>query len=278
MIDQEAVSDRDARGETSVGPSQILIALSTVYVVGETSQGMDHLRLVELVLLAVAVFGVATTYLFVATAIEYRHRDNGLAYILFVLGVGVWNGTFAAQLVATDPTVEQFFLSLSLVGALLAGLGWFLFAATASSTPALPASRPVFGAAAVLVGLGIALAMTTPIHDLYWQFDPTGGSAVGASDLAVGYWLHTALIAGLFGAGAGLFAAAWRDGVGGRYPRWYAVLGVLAVPAVVVSNALFAGALTVAPFGALALGTVGWLQAKRWTGFPGFREVLTPIR
>lgn len=239
---------------------------------------MDALRLVELVLLAAATLGVATTYLFVATAIEYRHRDNGLAYILFVLGVGVWNGTFAAQLVATDQTVEGFFLSLSLVGALLAALGWFLFAATASSTPELPARRPVFGAAAVLVGLGIALAMTTPIHDLYWQFDSAGGSAVGPADFAVGYWLHTALIAGLFGAGGGLFAAAWREGVGGRYARWYALLGALAVPAVVASNVLFAGALTVGPVVALALGTVGWLQAKRWTGLPGFREVLTPIR
>lgn len=239
---------------------------------------MDALGLVELVLLAVAVVGVATTYLFVATAIEYRHRDNGLAYILFVLGVGVWNGTFAAQLVATDRTVEGFFLSLSLVGALLAGLGWFLFAATASSTPALPARYPVFGVASVLVGLGIALAMTTPIHDLYWQFDPAAGSAVATADFAVGYWLHTALIAGLFGAGAGLFAAAWRDGVGGRYAYWYAVLGGLAVPAILASNILLAGALTVAPMVAVALGTVGWLQANRWTGIPGFREVLTPIR
>lgn len=239
---------------------------------------MQSPRLIELLLMVGAIIGVGTTYLFVATAIDYRHRDNGLAYILFVLGVGVWNGMFAAQLLATDPTVDQFFLSLSLVGALLAGLGWFLFAATASSTPDLPAHRAVFGTAAVLVGLGIALATTTPIHDLYWQIDASGGSVVGGADFAVGYWLHTALIAGLFGAGASLFAAAWYGDGGGLYPRWYAALGFLAVPAVVASNVLYGGSLSVAPLVAISLTTAGWLQAKRWSGFRLVRDALAPTR
>lgn len=235
---------------------------------------MPPIQLIDLLMMGGAVIGVGSMYLFVATAIDYRHRDNGLAYILFVLGVGVWNGTFGTHFLARDPVIDQFFLSLSTVGALLAGLGWFLFAATASSTPNLPARRPVFGALAVIVGFGIAVAMTTPIHGLYLQVDAVGGSSgVG---YGVGYWLHTALIAGLFGAGALLFATDWHGSDPVHYPRWYASLGVLAALAVVGSTGLAPAGVSVAPLVATSLTTVGWLQAKRWSGLEALRNGLTP--
>lgn len=42
------------------------------------------------VLAAGGIVAARTTDPYVATAIAYRHRDNGLAFILFVLGVGIW--------------------------------------------------------------------------------------------------------------------------------------------------------------------------------------------
>lgn len=230
---------------------------------------------INLLLVLGAVAGVGTMYLYVATAIDYRHRDNGLAYILFVLGVGVWNGMFVTNYVVTDPMTEHFFLSLSMVGALLSGLGWFLFAGTASSTPELPARRPVFGTVAVLVGLGIALAMTAPVHEFYWHLDAGSQSSVAAITPAFGYWLHTVLLAGLFGTGTVLFAAAAQETNGAFYPRWYALFGTLAVLAVLGSNVLYPGEESVAPLAAVLLTTVGWLQAKRWEGFRRLRDSLT---
>lgn len=213
-----------------------------------------------------ALLGLVTTYPYVATAIAYRHRDNGLAYILFALGVGVWSGLFAAQYLSGDPAVTLYFYSLSTVGALLAGLGWFLFASTASSTPELPARRPVFAGAAVLVGAGITLTMTSPVHTWYWVSDASGSTLLAAFVPRPGYWLHTGLLVCLFGAGTLLFGAAWRSGERVPYVHGYVVAGTATVLAVLGSNLLATGGLSVAPLVAVCLTTIGWLQAKRWRG------------
>ena len=116
--------------------------------------------------------------------------------------------------------------------------------------------------------------MMTPIHGFYLRVDTVGQPAgVG---YGVGYWLHTALLAGLFGAGAVLFAADWNGGEPVRYPRWYAGLGALAALAVVGSNGLAPAGVSVAPLVATSLTTVGWLQAKRWSGLEALRDGLDP--
>ena len=89
---------------------------------------------VTAVFAALGSLAVATTVPYLVAAIEYRRRDNGLAYLLLVAGVGVWNAMTVVQLLTPDPLVKVFFLGLSVVGAVQAGLGWFLFATTASST------------------------------------------------------------------------------------------------------------------------------------------------
>lgn len=225
-----------------------------------------------------AILGALTTYLYVATGITYRHRDNGLAYILFVLGVGVWNGIFAAQFLSRDPTVNQYFLSLSMVGALLAGLGWFLFASTASSTPAVPAQRMIYGTTAILVGITITLVITTPVHTLYWEIDPSDPSVVAVISPKLGYWLYTGLLASLFIGGTGLFSIAWHNGESISYTRSYTIAGIATVIAVVGSNIVTPGGLSVAPLVAVCLTTIGWLQAKRWSGFQFFRSTKTQPR
>lgn len=206
-----------------------------------------------------------TAFPYVATAIAYRRRDNGLAYILLALGVGVWNGMVAAQALSADPLVGTFFLALSIVGALLAGLGWFLFAGTASSTPLVPNQRLLYGGAAVLVGIDIAVAVTAPVHDFYWV--PVAATAEATPFVAVaprlGYWLHTQLLLVLFLAGTVLFAGAWRGGTGLPYSRAYTVGGAATVVAILGSGVLAPGGLTVAPLAAAGLATIGWLQASR---------------
>lgn len=224
--------------------------------------------------LAVAsVLASLSAYPFVATAIAYRRRDNGLAYILLVLGVGVWNGMVAVRLFATEPLVRTFFLALALVGALLAGLGWFLFAATASSTPVVPNERALFGVAAVLVGLDIALAVTAPVHDLFWVTLPGTAAASTAAPVVprIGFWFHTTLLVLLFGAGTALFSTAWRAGERVRYSRAYTVAGAVTVGAIVGSNVLAPGGLTVAPLAAASLSTIGWVQARRGRLLGGLR-------
>lgn len=223
---------------------------------------------VPYVLVAIgALVGFLSVYPYVATAITYRHRDNGLAYILFVLGVGVWNGLFLAQYLSADPRVTLYFYSLSLVGALLAGLGWFLFAATASSTPSIPARRPVFALAATLVGVCIALTMTSPVHAAYWVADAGTPTLFAAFAPRVGFWVAVAVLVGLFSAGTALFAVAWHRSNRVRYTYAYTVAGGATVLAVVGSATLLDGGLSVAPLVAVCPATIGWLQAKRWSGF-----------
>lgn len=211
-----------------------------------------------------AVLVTLSSYPYMRTAIAYRRRDNGLAYLVLVMSVGGWNGTSAAQLLGAEVYVKAFYYSLSTVGASLAGLGWFLFAGTASSTPDVRDRGALYGVATVLVGVNITLAITSPVHDLYWTLPPetatTGAFAVVV--LTVGYWLYTLLVA-LFGAETILFARAWRTTPGDRYPRAYTVAGTATIVAILGSNVLAPGGLTVAPLVAAGLTTVGWVQASR---------------
>lgn len=224
-----------------------------------------------LVLAGAAALASLATAPFVATAIAYRRRDNGLAYIVAVIGVGVWNGMFAVRALTGQPLVRTFFLSLALVGGLLAGLGWLMFAATASSTPDPPSQRLLFGGAALLVGVDIALVVTTPVHDVYWV--PLEASAAGLAAVSprIGYWLHTLLLGLLFAGGTALFAAAWDRGSGLPFSRAYAVAGTTTSVAVVGSNLLAPGGLPVAPLAAASLTSIGWLQARRGRVLPWFR-------
>jgi hypothetical protein len=214
-------------------------------------------------LAALAVVAVVTTVPYALTAIDYRRRDNGLAYLLFVSGVGVWNAMFAVQLLAPEPAVKVFFLALSVVGAVLAGLGWFLFASTASSTSQRFNRQSIYVTASVLGGLDIALAVTAPVHDFYWVAVSGGGYEFATITPGVGYWLHTALLAVLFGVGAWLFRQAWRQGINVEFSRMYAVVGAVVVLAIVGSNVLWPGGRGIAPLAAASLMTIGWFQATR---------------
>lgn len=209
-----------------------------------------------------AAVGVLATYPYAGTGIAYRRSDNGLAYILLVMGVGIWNAMFVAQLLSDQPLVTEFFHSLSFVGALLTALGWLLFAGTASSTPPLPRQRLIYGAAAVLVGLNIALVLTNPIHGLYWTLPADSTTATFAVIVpTLGYWLHTQLLVVILGVGTLLFASAWNSGRSVRYSRAYTVAGAATVGAVIGSNVFLVGGTSIAPIVAMSLTTVGWIQA-----------------
>lgn len=224
----------------------------------------------------VAASGLAaiSTYPFVATAIAYRRRDNGLAYILMVLGVGVWNGMFVAQVLSDEPLVQTFFLALAVVGGLLGGLGWFLFAGTASSTPFVPNERTVYGVAAVLVGLDVALAVTAPIHDFYWVTATGTSTSFASIGPRIGYWLHTQLVVLLFAAGTVLFAVAWREGRSVEYARAYTVAGSATVFAILASNVITPGGLSIGPVMAVSLTSIGWVQARRGRVLGTLRDYL----
>lgn len=216
-------------------------------------------------LLAVgALVVVLSTVPYAATGVSYRRSDNGLAYIALVTSVAVWNGAFAAQLLTADPLVGVFFYALSAVGVALAALGWFLFATTASSTPPLPVRRAVYGAA-VLVGVDISLAVTSPAHALYWTLPPDAGAVGGFAVVvpAPGYWLHVLLVSALFAGGTLWFASVPRGDSAGRYGRAYATAGTATVAAFLGGAAFAPGGLSVAPLVAAALTTVGWVQAER---------------
>jgi hypothetical protein len=226
---------------------------------------------VTVVTAALALAAAVTTVPYAMTAITYRRRDNGLAYLLFVSGVGVWNAMFVVQLLAADPTVKVFFLGISVVGAVLAGLGWFLFATTASSTSGWSDRQEVYMVVSVLGGLDIVLAVTAPVHPFYWVKAAGGVFEFAVITPAVGYWLHTALLAGLFGAGGWLFAAAWRRGTNVTFSRSYAVAGAITALAVIGSSVAAPGGQSVAPLAAAGLTTIGWFQASRGRALAWFR-------
>ncbi|WP_226481401.1 histidine kinase N-terminal 7TM domain-containing protein [Natrinema amylolyticum] len=233
---------------------------------------MNSAQLISATLATGAVLVVLTTYPYLATAIAYRDRDNGLSYIVFLMGVAVWNGLFAAQVMDPRPIVKGFFFSIATLGAVLAGVGWLLFASTASSTPSLPYRETIYRLVALLAGLEIALAITNPAHALYWQI--AGGSsdslAFTVIDPNVGYWIHTAFLVALFGAGTVLFGLAWRRGTDVRYTRSYAIVGAATTAAIVGSNVFFTGTASLAPLVAGSLTTIGWVQAqqKRYLQLP----------
>lgn len=222
----------------------------------------------------VALFVVVSTVPYGLTAIDYRRRDNGLAYLLLVSGVGVWNAMFVVHLLAPDPVAKGFFLALSIVGAVQSGLGWFLFATTASSTDNRFNRRAFNATVSVLGGLDIVLAVTAPVHDFYWLAATGEGFAFAAVTPAAGYWLHTALLAGLFGAGAWQFAGAWRVGTNVVYSRAYTLAGAAVLLAVVVSNVVWPGPRGIAPIAAGLVTTIGWKQARQGRALARLRAML----
>lgn len=227
-----------------------------------------------------AVLLVLATVPFLVTAISYRQRDNGLAYLLLVLGVGVWNGMAVAQLLGSEPLVKLYFASLAVVGALLAGLGWFLFASTASSTTDV-LDRPVFyGAVAVLVGLDIILAITSPVHDLYWLVPTDAGASQRFMVYVpvIGHWLHTALLVVLFGLGAWLFGGAWRGGINTKFSRAYTIAATLTALTLVGETLLLGSQPPLASVMAGSLGTIGWIQARRGRALAPIRLFVRSLR
>lgn len=220
---------------------------------------------VSLLLAIGAIVGVLSTIPFSLAAINYRQRDNGLAFLLLIAGVGVWNLMFVAQLLSPDPIIGGFFLALSVVGAVQSGLGWLLFASTASSTTNLLSRRDFYAGVSILSGIDIVLAVTAPVHTFFWQL-PTASSgpqSFAAVHPELGYWLHTGLLVVLFGAGTALFAETWWSQPESTYPRAYTIAGSLTIVAIVGSNLLAPGGLGVAPIVAVSLSSVGWLQASR---------------
>ncbi|MDX1745487.1 MAG: histidine kinase N-terminal 7TM domain-containing protein [Halobacteriales archaeon] len=224
---------------------------------------MIHATVALYLLVFVSFLAVFSLYPYITTALPYRQRDNGLAYILLVLGMALWNGMAIAQLLSPRLEVKAFFLSLAIVGALQAGLGWFLFAGTASSTPEVPYQRILYGGAAMLIGIDIVLAMTSPVHTVYWVLPEATSPGFAVIVPRPAYWLHTLLLVGLFAAGVILFGIAWREGVNVGYTRAYTLIGALLVVAILASNVLTPGGLSVAPQLAFSLATIGWLQANR---------------
>lgn len=227
-----------------------------------------------LILAVLAIAVVISTVPYALVGIEYRTRDNGLAYLLLVVGLGIWNAMFFAQLLSADPQVKVFFLGLSVVGAVQSGLGWFLFATTASVTSSVLNRRDVYSIVAILGGLDIILAVTTPVHTFYWEQTTvrTGPFGFAAVEPHIGYWLHTALIALLFTAGTVLFWDRWREGTDVRFPRAYTFAGMATVVVLVESNVIVPGGLGFAPLVAASLTTIGWLQASRGEPFAWIRS------
>lgn len=220
---------------------------------------------ITLLLAIGALGGVLTTIPYALAAINYRQRDNGLAFLFLVAGVGVWNLMFVAQLLSPEPIIGGFFLALSIVGAVQSGLGWLLFASTASSTLDALSRRDVYATVSILSGIDIVLAVTAPVHSFFWQL-PT--AAAGPQMFAtvqpeIGYWLHTGLLVVLFGAGTALFANTWITQSNSTYPRAYTVAGTVTVVAILASNIFAPGGLSVASIVAVSLTSIGWLQASR---------------
>ncbi|MFB6360620.1 MAG: histidine kinase N-terminal 7TM domain-containing protein [Halobacteriales archaeon] len=217
-------------------------------------------------ILAIAAGAVAiSTIPFGLVAISYRRRDNGLAYLLLVLGIGIWNALFIAQLLSLDPEIQGFFLSLSVVGAVLAGLGFLLFATTASSTANYLSRRSLYAILGLVAGLDIVFAVSAPLHSFYWRVLGGGLSTITFSQIepGLGYWLHTVFLALLFCGGAALFQDSWWAGPGNRYTLGYFAGGVGTALAIVLSNLLAPGGMAVGSILAVSLSTVGWLQASR---------------
>lgn len=217
-------------------------------------------------LLAISAIGVVlTTIPFGLAAINYRQRDNGLAFLLLVAGVAVWNLMFVAQLLSPEPIIGAFFLAISVVGAVQSGLGWLLFASTASSTVNVLSRRDIYAGVSILSGIDIVLAVTAPVHTFFWQIPsaPSGTQTFAAVQPELGYWLHTGLLVVLFGAGTALFTETWVNQPESTYARLYTIAGSLTIVAIVGGNLIAPGGFGVAPIVAVSLTSIGWLQASR---------------
>lgn len=230
--------------------------------------------------LVLAIAGIAvvlSTIPFTIAAISYRQRDNGLAYLLLVSGVGVWNAMFVAQLLSNEPLIQVFFLSLSVVGAVQSGLGFLLFATTASSTPTFLSRRLVYAVAGILGGLDIILAVTAPVHDFYWTIRLASPNTIGFAIIepGIGYWLHTGLLVVLFGAGVVLFWYAWLDWRANRYLLGYVIAGAVTLLGILISNVLAPGGFGVGSILAGSLTAIGWLQASRGQPLAWIRGVIS---
>jgi len=225
-----------------------------------------------------AIGAVLSTIPFGITALEYRHRDNGLSYILLVSGTAVWNGMFAAQLLGPDLRVKEFFFSLALVGSLLTGLGWFLFASTASRTSFVLDNRLVYGVIAVISGIDITFVVTSPVHSVYWHLPEAMSRSDGFAVITpqIGYWLHIGFLASLFVAGTLLFAGAWESQQGLPYTPAYTVAGFGIVIVLVGSAILVPGGLSLAPPLVVSLTAIGWLQAKQTRVLESVRAAFRP--
>ncbi len=172
---------------------------------------------------------------------------------------------FAAQLLSSNPRIKVYFLTLTVVGSLLAGLGWFLFATTANRTSQLLSRPSVYTVVAVLAGIDIMLAITAPAHSIYWVL-PEGVTQISGFAQIVphlGYWVHISFLLSLFVAGTLLFADAWNARRAVEYSRAYTFAGTATALAIIGSAVLAPGGLSVASLVALSLPTVGWVQASR---------------
>lgn len=221
------------------------------------------------------VIVVLSTIPYLLVAIEYRGRDNGLAFILLVMGVGIWNGMLLVQLSSREPLVQSFFLALSVVGAVLAGLGFLMFATTANSTPTTFSRTAVYMSVGVLAGLDILFAVTAPVHSLYWEVIPESTESLGfvAIEPGIGYWLHTLLLIGLFATGVWLFWQASRKQTD-RYPAGYVIAGTATILAIGISNVVVPGGFILSSVIAASITTVGWVQAGRGQPLSMLRSAL----
>lgn len=148
------------------------------------------------VIVGVAAAGVAAGP-GIRTAITHRRSDNGIAFGILAVGVAIWTVAGVCQLVAQETIVQTYFLVVSLVGASVTALGWFLFASTARSTPERLSRRSIYAGVALVIGLNIGLIATIPMHDLYWSGVTSGSTEATRGGVETGYWAHTLLVAGL---------------------------------------------------------------------------------
>jgi hypothetical protein len=172
------------------------------------------------------------------------------------------------QLLSSEPLTGIFFLSLSVVGGILAGLGWLLFASTASSTPDTIDRRYIYAAASILGGTDIVIAVTSPVHNLFWRLSSASSGPYGFVSVqpAIGYRLHTIFLFALFAVGTALFASTWLRQAASGYARAYTAAGSVAALSVLAGNILITIGLNFAPIAAIPLTTIGWFQATR--GYP----------
>lgn len=198
-------------------------------------------------------------------AITHRESDNGISFGVLALGVVIWNVACVFQLLTQEAIVQTYFLILSLVGASVTGLGWFLFASTARSTSDVLSLRSIYVFIALAVGLNIGLVVTTPLHELYWSGLSDTTTAFGTTTIVptTSYWLQTFLVAGLFLAGVWLFAKSNGSRQDRSHGLAYALCGICVTVIVLMSNLMTPGTGILAPVLASGLVSIGIVQAHR---------------